>query len=708
MNKKSRKHFARPALCSIALALSLSVSGCGLSSSVTRMGSADVGTKIYVIGQSKSIEFWEKVKQGAIEAGEELGYDVVYTSADSVADIDGQKKLIHEAINAGAQTIVIAPNDPEKLNEDLQEAVDAGIDILTIDSDANFDGRSAYIGTINASSGAIAARHALEYLSDYYNDKVLVVRESDSLAIGDRLSGFLPALIGGVKSSAAVKYADIIAANAQAELEGATDIPESILGPARGAAAAATANNAPEEAVARAVANAVAAPAKAENIDVQIAARAAKLAVDAQGGNGDLAAKLTRELMTGSTGTDSETPDENAEPTYNSTEEVEAKVNAAAQAAAKAAAGKGASAAEIADAAAQAAIETALELGAGPGTAAKAAGQAAGMNGGDSIAASSAASAAVDEANRKNSAGQGGAAQQGGAPEGAAQQGGAPEGAAQQGGAPEGAAQQGGPDASVEVPAELATAAQQAAKTAAANGAPADAIAQAAAEAAASAAIEMGASPAAAGQAAGQAAGMNGGNAQLAGSTAAQTVAKALAEGGKGAEGAEGGEGAQKPDDAQQGETPASTGGLPSINSINPIAGILNCKGLAENAKAEITQMLSTKDGSNIKVIFATSENSTLGACQAISDLGLVGKVAIVGYNSSENELTYMKNGTLSGLILQNPYNMGYLGVYYAGRLKVGENVNQMVDTGATYASLNNLNSDEIKLLLDPAEFTKK
>ncbi len=690
MNKKSRKHFARPALCSIALALSLSVSGCGLSSSVTRMGSADIGTKIYVIGQSKSIEFWEKVKQGAIEAGEELGYDVVYTSADSVTDIDGQKKLIHEAINAGAQTIVIAPNDPEKLNEDLQEAVDAGIDILTIDSDANFDGRSAYIGTINASSGAIAARHALEYLSDYYNDKVLVVSESDSLAMSDRLSGFLPALIGGVKSNAAVKYADIIAANAQAELEGATDIPESILGPARGAAAAATANNAPEEAVARAVANAVATPAKAENIDVQVAARAAKLAVDAQGGNGDLAAKLVREFMGApATNTDNET----SEPVYNNTEEVEAKVNAAAQAAAKAAAGKGASAAEIADAAAQAAIETALELGAGPGTAAKAAGQAAGMNGGDSIAASSAASTAVDEAAKKGS----------GAQQGSTQQGGAQQGAAQQDGAPEGAAQQGGPDASVEVPAELATAAQQAAKTAAANGAPADAIAQAAAEAAASAAIEMGASPAAAGQAAGQAAGMNGGNAQLAGSTAAQTVAEALA----GGEGAEGAEGAQKPDDAQQGETP-STNTLPSINSINPVAGILHCKGLAENAKAEITQMLSTKDGSNIKVIFATSENSTLGACQAVSDLGLVGKVAIVGYNSSENELTYMKNGTLSGLILQNPYNMGYLGVYYAGRLKVGENVNQMVDTGATYASLNNLNSDEIKLLLDPAGFTKK
>ena len=51
---------------------------------------------------------------------------------------------------------------------------------------------------------------------------------------------------------------------------------------------------------------------------------------------------------------------------------------------------------------------------------------------------------------------------------------------------------------------------------------------------------------------------------------------------------------------------------------------------------------------------------------------------------------------------------MGYLGVYYAGRILAGENVSPMVDTGSTYVTLQTLNSDEVRLLLDPVEFTKK
>lgn len=579
MKKKSRKHFVRPALCSLALALSLSVSGCGLSGSENRMGSADVGTKIYVIGQSKSVAFWDKVQQGALEAGEELGYEVVYTSASTITDSDEQKKLIREAINAGAQSIVIAPIDPEELNNDIQAAVDAGIKVLTIDSDAASSARSAYIGTINASSGAIAARHAADYVTDYYKDKVLIVSESETLgSMQDRLSGFIPALMGNVKSRAAAAYSEQAQAAAQAELEGATDIPAAVLNPARSSAAVAAAAGAPEESLAKAVANATAASAKTANVDVEIAARAAKLATDAQGGNGDLAAKYVREIMTGEV-IDTPLDEQEAEPKYNKSEEAVAKINAAAATAAKAAAAQGGNSDAITAAARDAAVKAALELGAGPGTAAQAAGQAAGMNGADG---------------------------------------------------------------------------------------------------------------------------------QAAGAAAAKMVAEALAaENGEGEKPDDAGQ--EKPDDAAQApQTPSTISGGSPIDSINPVAGIMNCKGDSENAKAQITQMLSAAGGENIKVIFATSERSTIGACQAVSDLGLVGKVAIIGYNSNDDELTYMKNGTLTGLILQNPYNMGYLGVYYAGRLLVGENVAQIVDTGATYATVDNLNSDEIKLLLDPAEYTKK
>ncbi|MBQ5339413.1 MAG: substrate-binding domain-containing protein, partial [Oscillospiraceae bacterium] len=252
---------------------------------------------------------------------------------------------------------------------------------------------------------------------------------------------------------------------------------------------------------------------------------------------------------------------------------------------------------------------------------------------------------------------------------------------AQQGGAQQGGqAQQGG---NVEIPEEVAKEAQSAARTAAAQGAPPAGIAQAAANAAATTCIEMGITdPSIAAQAAGQAAGMNGGDSSLAASTAVQAILNATG----------------------QSSTPSNI----SADKIEPIQTVLNCKGESDVAKQQVLQLLSNDTSNSIKVIFTTSERSTIGACEAVAEANMVGKVAIIGYNANETEQTYLKNGTLSGLIVQNPYNMGYLGVYYSGRLLSNDNVGRTIDTGAAYVTLSNLNSNEIKLLLDPAGYTRK
>ena len=753
MKKKSRRHFGRPALCSLAVALSLSVTGCGLSGTAPKMGTADIGTKIYVIGQASNVQFWENVELGAREAGEELGYDVVYRCADTIMDYKQQRKFIREAISNEAKCIVIAPTDPDELTEELTEAVNAGIEIITIDSDTNFTGRRAYIGSINTSVGAIAARQAAEYFTDFYNDKALVVTESRKTnSIDDRLSGFIPALIGTVRSKATEVYAKQVQADAMAELE-TSDLPPEVLNPAKSSASIAAAANAPEEALARAVANATVASAVPANIDAETAAAAAKLAVNAYGGNGDLAASMVMEMMTG-VSTDTSSGD--------TSDETVAKVNAAAEEAVKAVVAKGGSTDEITQAATKAAAEAAISLGADPGVAARAAGSAAGTNGGDGMAASSAAAEMVAQAS--------GEADQNNAQQANAQQGNAagdPAETVQQAAqsAAKAAASQGAPPAAIAdaaakaaasaaisvgadpgvaaqaagqaagmnggdsqaassaaaeavanaagdqnqeqkadnnqakldgVPQEVVDAAQAAAKSAASQGAPAAAIEQAAANAAATTAIQVGADANAAAQAAGQAAGMNGADGQAAGAAAAEMVTKALEEN-------------AKPDTEKKDDDKASTiqSGNP-INSIAPVKEVINCDGDSDTAKSEIIKQLSGKDGENIKVIFTTSERSTIGACEAVNDLNLVGKVAIIGFNTNDDELTYLKNGTLSGVIVRNPYNMGYLGVYYAGRLIAGENVGAVIDTGATYATLANLNSNEIRLMLDPAGYTRK
>ena len=123
-----------------------------------------------------------------------------------------------------------------------------------------------------------------------------------------------------------------------------------------------------------------------------------------------------------------------------------------------------------------------------------------------------------------------------------------------------------------------------------------------------------------------------------------------------------------------------------------------------EEAKAEALKLLKD-DGNGISVIYGTNTNTTLGICDAVNELGLGGKIIVVGFNSDEEELGYIRNGVLSGTVIQNPYVMGYVGVRYANKLLDGMNVPCELDIGATFVNGSNMNEDYIQLLLYPDKF---
>ncbi|MBP5579166.1 MAG: substrate-binding domain-containing protein [Ruminococcus sp.] len=125
-----------------------------------------------------------------------------------------------------------------------------------------------------------------------------------------------------------------------------------------------------------------------------------------------------------------------------------------------------------------------------------------------------------------------------------------------------------------------------------------------------------------------------------------------------------------------------------------------------EEAKEATKKLLGT-DGNGFSILFATNTNTTLGVCAALEELNLAGKITVVGYNSDEEELAYIRRGVLDGTILQNPYIIGYVGVKYAKSAMSGGAVIQSVDTGVTYVNSSNMNDDFIKLLLDPDSITQ-
>lgn len=59
--------------------------------------------------------------------------------------------------------------------------------------------------------------------------------------------------------------------------------------------------------------------------------------------------------------------------------------------------------------------------------------------------------------------------------------------------------------------------------------------------------------------------------------------------------------------------------------------------------------------------IVGLNEFSTLGACDAIRYLGLSKKVAMVGFDSSLDEVKLLEEGVISSIVIQQPFNMGYL-----------------------------------------------
>jgi len=185
MNRKRRGPLARLIACTLAVSVALLSSGCG---------AAKEKEKIFVIGQSQGIQFWDLVKVGAEDAGNELNYEIIYENALNTQDIDTQKLLIHRAIDEKAKAIVFAPNNVSALNQDLEQAQSAGLKLVAIDAPCSFKGVS-YIGTDNKAAGVIAGRNANNSIL-YAKGEVAIIKHSDSGTAKERVEGFQEALKG--------------------------------------------------------------------------------------------------------------------------------------------------------------------------------------------------------------------------------------------------------------------------------------------------------------------------------------------------------------------------------------------------------------------------------------------------------------------------------------------------------------------------------
>ena len=125
----------------------------------------------------------------------------------------------------------------------------------------------------------------------------------------------------------------------------------------------------------------------------------------------------------------------------------------------------------------------------------------------------------------------------------------------------------------------------------------------------------------------------------------------------------------------------------------------------AEAQQASEILLLRFRDGDSLAAdgIFCPNESTTYGMLQALRRNRLAGKVKFVGFDSSDPLVEGLQAGEIQGLVLQNPFRMGYLGVKTMVAHLNGEPVEKRIDTGVDFLTRDNINTPEMQAILNPS-----
>ena len=137
------------------------------------------------------------------------------------------------------------------------------------------------------------------------------------------------------------------------------------------------------------------------------------------------------------------------------------------------------------------------------------------------------------------------------------------------------------------------------------------------------------------------------------------------------------------------------------IVTSNQYAGVTTESAL--QAAENLLSRFGAAEGSlRIDGIFCATEPTALGILRALQNAGYAGKVKFVGFDSSEKMIAALRDGELSGFVVQNPMRIGYLGVKtLVGHIK-GEKTPRRIDTGSMLVTMENIDQPKISELLNP------
>jgi simple sugar transport system substrate-binding protein len=192
LSKKSKRYLLGMAAAAGAIVLAAcsgpasSSSGGGTpaaNGSATSSGPLNIAV---VTHGSAGDSFWNVVKNGATDAGKQLGVNVNYSSD---GDPGAQSKLIDNAVAQHVDGLVVSMANPDALKASVQAAVKAGIPVVTINSGQAQSASFGAIAHVGQDEG-IAGQQAGQKLKAAGKTNLLcVIHEAGNIGLAQRCDG---------------------------------------------------------------------------------------------------------------------------------------------------------------------------------------------------------------------------------------------------------------------------------------------------------------------------------------------------------------------------------------------------------------------------------------------------------------------------------------------------------------------------------------
>jgi rhamnose transport system substrate-binding protein len=153
------------ALAAVVLSASLALTACGGEDSTASEGGGELS--VTFLPKNLGNPYFDTSDAGGKKAVEEFGgtYDEV---GPDTATPDAQVPFINTAAQQGVGALVVSANDPKAIGDALNEARDAGVKVVTFDSDTEPEFRDLYINQATAEG---IAKSQVDLIAEQIGDK---------------------------------------------------------------------------------------------------------------------------------------------------------------------------------------------------------------------------------------------------------------------------------------------------------------------------------------------------------------------------------------------------------------------------------------------------------------------------------------------------------------------------------------------------------